>query len=486
MVHARIVPWADTEELEQLKNWFYTDDSSSRRRAIGKVKAYQSKGSQYLPHVIDSTAQLTSAILLDEETNRATDTNVIKLSYTMALIRFVNGILDPNQRAQFAIPLHIVAKNVGLSSWFVDLRHWGTHERELPGLDMLRVACREALVWLWDHYWNDDAVDENESSEDEDDRRVKDVDTEGIESNRKRLEELISSWPHFLSIFRENKSYWQDDTKLISSSNFVIEERKQNNRNRKETAEEKMSNYISGWRDAWKCFSNEKSIFIEVFMKHYNSLLFHLLMLKLNTFDIEVFKWIMVDYKEHLGDTKNNSCLKKWFNKWDDLEKNLIRKLVKYVNVKNVISSWNEWDQAIEEHPSYLMVGLCARLLLRVEELGSNSNDWRKKKKRKQSDNRHLVKSRLQEHIKSLSEKYSDTEKAVYELTRDEKSNKVKLTSSTNDILGDLNNLKKRMENSMSSSTDEKPIPETDEDLKDDAKLWEEISDWKPKPFGVL
>ena len=75
MVHARITPWSYPAELDDLKKWFYAAKTGSgpkdeRTRAIQRVKCYQSKGSQYLPHVVDSTAQITSAILLDERRKR--------------------------------------------------------------------------------------------------------------------------------------------------------------------------------------------------------------------------------------------------------------------------------------------------------------------------------------------------------------------------------------------------------------------------------
>lgn len=162
-----IVCYRDVQELIILKDWFYNFDDSrdNRYRAIQKVKALSSRGK--LPHAIESTSLLTSIILTDpSEGGSNNDSNVLQLSYTMALIRFVNGLLDPFQQSNFAIPLHQLAKNLNLPSFFVELRHMGTHEL-LPNLNILRIASRQALNWLYDNYWNHvEETDDLEDSED--------------------------------------------------------------------------------------------------------------------------------------------------------------------------------------------------------------------------------------------------------------------------------------------------------------------------------
>lgn len=46
-----------------------------------------------------------------------------------------------------------MAKQMGMHSDFVALRHEATHE-ELPSLQRLVKATREALEWLWKVYWS--------------------------------------------------------------------------------------------------------------------------------------------------------------------------------------------------------------------------------------------------------------------------------------------------------------------------------------------
>ena len=73
---------------------------------------------------------------------------------TLALIRFVNSLLDPLQRRDKNLPLSILASTASLPASFVEIRHWGTHETSLPGMEVLRDMGIRALEWLWHNYWN--------------------------------------------------------------------------------------------------------------------------------------------------------------------------------------------------------------------------------------------------------------------------------------------------------------------------------------------
>jgi ribosomal biogenesis protein LAS1 len=102
-----------------------------------------------IPHAIEATAQLTSALLLDTPGASALP---LRLGYSTAICRFVNGLLDPAQQSQFALPMHLLAKNLNLPASFVELRHAATHEA-LPSLAVLRTVAVRALDWLWSDYW---------------------------------------------------------------------------------------------------------------------------------------------------------------------------------------------------------------------------------------------------------------------------------------------------------------------------------------------
>ena len=84
---------------------------------------------------------------------------------TLALIRFVNSLLDPLQKRDKSLPLTVLATTAGLPRVFVEIRHWGTHESNLPGAEVLRDFGIRALEWLWHNYWNKEEQQTNVISE---------------------------------------------------------------------------------------------------------------------------------------------------------------------------------------------------------------------------------------------------------------------------------------------------------------------------------
>ena len=64
------------------------------------------------------------------------------MSYASAIIRLVNGLVDPLQLGAYARSIHSIAQQLGLPPWLVELRHAATHE-DLPSLEVLRDAARE-------------------------------------------------------------------------------------------------------------------------------------------------------------------------------------------------------------------------------------------------------------------------------------------------------------------------------------------------------
>ncbi|KAJ3391073.1 Ribosomal biogenesis protein las1l, partial [Chytriomyces hyalinus] len=56
------------------------------------------------------------------------------------------------QKGLYAGSVAGIAESLGLPTWFVDLRHAGTHDR-LPSISLLRAGCLQALDWLNANYW---------------------------------------------------------------------------------------------------------------------------------------------------------------------------------------------------------------------------------------------------------------------------------------------------------------------------------------------
>lgn len=169
---ATVTPYKDKTELLKIRHLFFHDQENhtSLKNAVDTVAYWQTRGK--LPHAVNATAWIVSAMLRDAkftQTNENGDPGsltlnfnldgisnpeefVLRNAYSMALVRFVNGILDPFQQGSFAIALLALAKDIGLPYSFVEIRHWATHE-QLPSLEILRSTSREALSWLNEKYW---------------------------------------------------------------------------------------------------------------------------------------------------------------------------------------------------------------------------------------------------------------------------------------------------------------------------------------------
>ncbi|OVF06664.1 putative rRNA-processing protein [Clavispora lusitaniae] len=144
-----ITPYRSHNDLLKLRQAFYAEPENRKllREAVNTVNVLRSRGK--LPHAVDATAWLVSAKLSDHK-----DMEIFSLrsAYAMALVRFVNGMLDPFQQGAHAVALSTIAKSIGLTLSFVDLRHSATHG-QLPSLELLRSMSEKALKWLFDHYW---------------------------------------------------------------------------------------------------------------------------------------------------------------------------------------------------------------------------------------------------------------------------------------------------------------------------------------------
>ncbi|KIJ68797.1 hypothetical protein HYDPIDRAFT_82630 [Hydnomerulius pinastri MD-312] len=151
----RRVPWAHIGELEQVCSWIYEDeeDFEAKTLAINRLSAW--KAITALPHALESTLAILVARLLDEtsqNTQLARAALGLRQTYAAAIIRMVNGLVDPLQVGAYARSIASIAAQLGLPSWLVELRHAATHE-DLPSLELLREAARESLSWLLHNYF---------------------------------------------------------------------------------------------------------------------------------------------------------------------------------------------------------------------------------------------------------------------------------------------------------------------------------------------
>ncbi|KAG6837887.1 hypothetical protein H0H93_013040 [Arthromyces matolae] len=148
----RRVPWASLAELEKVCSWIYTDDNDidAKVLAINRLSAW--RAITPLPHALESTLSILVVIFQDATQASSTSSLLIRQSYSAAIIRLVNGLVDPLQLGVYARSIASIANQLGLPPWLVELRHAATHE-DLPSIELLREAARESMTWLLHNYF---------------------------------------------------------------------------------------------------------------------------------------------------------------------------------------------------------------------------------------------------------------------------------------------------------------------------------------------
>lgn len=151
----RVVFWQNREEwLYVYKALFNFDDAAAQRKGLDRVDAWRSRSAGKLPLGIDCTAYLISAEL---SLGNVTCSMQRKLILAMAIVRFVNGMTDQEQKGLYGRTVQSLAAEIGLPDWLVELRHDATHMR-LPSLESLKWGLYEGLKWLKTEYWEAQSI----------------------------------------------------------------------------------------------------------------------------------------------------------------------------------------------------------------------------------------------------------------------------------------------------------------------------------------
>lgn len=145
----RVLCWANRDEWTEIYQCLYSfDDVNLQRKGADRVMAWKSRSGGKLPLAIECTLDLVLAHLEDTQAFAPE----VQLILSMALVRFVNGMVDLNQKGLYARSVQAIADEIGLPDWLVDLRHEATHAN-LPSKHTLRAGVQVALSWLREEYW---------------------------------------------------------------------------------------------------------------------------------------------------------------------------------------------------------------------------------------------------------------------------------------------------------------------------------------------
>lgn len=97
MAGARVVCWLNRDEWLQIYRSLYNfDNVELQRKGLDRVQAWKSRSGGKLPLAIESTADLVLAHI--DANISSSFTSEKQLSASMALVRFVNGMVDMCQK----------------------------------------------------------------------------------------------------------------------------------------------------------------------------------------------------------------------------------------------------------------------------------------------------------------------------------------------------------------------------------------------------
>eukprot|EP00904_Undaria_pinnatifida_P007944 jgi/Undpi1/427/HiC_scaffold_1.g00423.m1 len=156
----RMIPWRDWEEWYRVKALLFSHEPYLRYLGVQHVAAWRSR--ERVPHAVETTSQLVEVRLNDAAplgggvAGPSRSEEELRLVYSAVIIRAINGLTGHEQKTGHAIPVSSLAREIGIPTWLVDIRHEAAH-KQLPGIVILRLASDFLVDYLWGRYWGPQA-----------------------------------------------------------------------------------------------------------------------------------------------------------------------------------------------------------------------------------------------------------------------------------------------------------------------------------------
>ncbi|XP_013381304.1 ribosomal biogenesis protein LAS1L-like isoform X1 [Lingula anatina] len=166
----RVVGWLNRSEWERVYHGLYSNEVRKQQQAIQRVAVWKNRMLHRLPVAVECTAALVEACLdhkaAVQKGPHLPNHTKFQHNFAMALIRFVNLMTENNQNKQYAQPVHILAEELAIPQWLVELRHESSHT-SMPSLNLLKSGAKLALNWLKREYWEPQNLQDSSDSEDD-------------------------------------------------------------------------------------------------------------------------------------------------------------------------------------------------------------------------------------------------------------------------------------------------------------------------------
>lgn len=128
------------------------NSSQSRHLALDRMKIWKIRRLNLTPATILSTLSILDVQLKDTKENRFSS-DELRSMYSNAFTRFLN-YMSSIMRSRHLQSMYSTARELGIESFLVDLRHLCAHGQMLPSLEISRRTADYCLNWLREFYWN--------------------------------------------------------------------------------------------------------------------------------------------------------------------------------------------------------------------------------------------------------------------------------------------------------------------------------------------
>ncbi|KAH7672040.1 Las1 protein [Dioscorea alata] len=155
MAGYKLVPWSTWGQWNFVRESIFSSNPESVAAALRKVAAWRSRGC--LPVAIDVTAVILEIQCQDPFFREGlldsalSSEELLAMLYCMAIVRLVNVFVEPLHK-KTRRSISELAEAIGLPRALIDIRHESSH-RDLPSLQLVRLASVKALDWLKSNYW---------------------------------------------------------------------------------------------------------------------------------------------------------------------------------------------------------------------------------------------------------------------------------------------------------------------------------------------
>ncbi|XP_075161544.1 uncharacterized protein LOC142234327 [Haematobia irritans] len=182
-------PWRNISEFKKVYEWLFGQNYSAatRQQALAEIRIWNLRRSSQCPAAVLATAVIVEVQQKDHPDSIYSAEDMQTL-YANAFTRFFNFMSSIMQTHNMRT-MYQTAKELGLESFVVDLRHICAHGQVMPPLQVLRNTAEYCIGWLHDYYW----VTQQDSMCDVDSRRIRRKDKTTFDDNVSALFEIYDA-----------------------------------------------------------------------------------------------------------------------------------------------------------------------------------------------------------------------------------------------------------------------------------------------------